>query len=50
MPKIIKNRYLIKMAICELHSNPDGKKIGNEPKKKFLNEYCELIKTLKNNN
>jgi len=51
MPEIIKNRHLIKMVICELHGNPEGKKIGNESKnKKFINEYYELIKTLKNNN
>ena len=51
MSEIIKNNKKIKMVICELHGNPEGKKIGNEPKnKKFINEYCKLIKTLKDNN
>ena len=39
------------MVICELHGDPEGKKIGNEPKNKtFMNEYYELVKKLKNNN
>ena len=51
LPELIKNRHLIKMVICELHGDPEGKKIGNEPKnKKFMNEYYELVKKLKNNN
>ena len=51
MPELIKNKHLIKMVICELHGDPEGKKIGNEPKNKtFMNEYYELVKKLKNNN
>tara|TARA_B100000579_G_C22573864_1_gene730211 strand:- start:125 stop:763 length:639 start_codon:yes stop_codon:yes gene_type:complete len=51
MPELIKNRHLIKMVICELHGDPEGKKLDNETKnKKFMNEYFELVKKLKDNN
>ena len=51
LPEIINNKNKIKSVICELHGNPDGKKIYGEPKnKKFVNEYYKLIKTLKENN
>ena len=50
LPQLIKNRSKIKMVLCEMHGNPNGKKIAGIHKNiKFTKEYNEFIYELKKN-
>ena len=54
MPEIIKNKDKIKMVLCEMHGNPDGKKIPSVDGSKlvvknkiWIKDYTKLISELK---
>lgn len=54
MPEIIKNKDKIKMVLCEMHGNPDGKKIPSVDGSKlvvknkiWIKDYTKLISKLK---
>lgn len=50
LPELIKNQSKIKMVLCEMHGNPDGKKIaGIHKNRNFTKEYNEFIFELKKN-
>ena len=48
LPELIKNRNKINIVLCEMHGNPNGKKINGQHKNKnFTNEYNKIIFELK---
>ena len=48
LPELINNRKKIKKVLCEMHGNPDGKKInGKHKNKNFTKEYNYFILELK---
>ena len=51
LPELINNRNKIKKVLCEMHGNPDGKKInGKHKNKNFTKEYNFFILELKKQN
>lgn len=48
LPELIKNRNKINIVLCEMHGNPNGKKINGQHKNKnFTNDYNNIIFELK---
>ena len=48
LPELIKNRKKIRTVLCEMHGNPDGKKINGQHKNKnFTLQYDKTIDYLK---
>ena len=48
LPELIKNKNKIGIVLCEMHGNPNGKKInGKHKNKNFTGEYISIVLELK---
>ncbi len=48
LPELIKNKNKIGIVLCEMHGNPNGKKInGKHKNKNFTDEYKSIVLKLK---